>query len=132
MFIRNVEGVNSNGKVPIVMPSYLYTFHKSQGLEFDNVAICIDDLFDFSMLYTGITRARKNVIFFTMNSMIYKDIEEMIKETLKLDSIKDIYTQCLTDNALHKSIQEILQKYINSGTLELNAINNIYKDTTVK
>lgn len=132
MFIRNVEGVNSNGKVPIVMPSYLYTFHKSQGLEFDNVAICIDDLFDFSMLYTGITRARKNIVFFTMNSIIYRDIEEIIKETIKHNSLKDIYTRCLTDNVLRKSIQDVLQKYINSGTLELNTINNIYKDTTVK
>ena len=128
MFIRNVEGVNSNGKVPIVMPSYLYTFHKSQGLEFDNVAICIDDLFDFSMLYTGITRARKKIVFFTMNSMIYNDIEETIKETVKYDSLKDIYMRCSTDSDLRNSIQEILQKYINSGTLELNAINNIYKD----
>ena len=128
MFICNVEGINSNGKVPIVMPSYLYTFHKSQGLEFDNVAICIDDLFDFSMMYTGITRARKNVVFFTMNSMLYKDIEETIKEPIKYDSLKDIHTRCSTDNALRDSIQEILQKYINSGTLDLNAINNIYKD----
>ena len=130
MFIRNVEGLNSNGKVPIVMPSYLYTFHKSQGLEFDNVAVCIDDLFEFPMLYTGITRARKNVVFFTMNSMIYRDIEETVKKIIKHDSLKDIYMRCSIDHDLQKSIQEILQKYINSGTLELNAINNIYKDIT--
>lgn len=55
-------------KVPIVLPSNIYTFHKSQGLEFDNVIVCIDDLFEFPMLYTGITRARNSVKFFSFNA----------------------------------------------------------------
>lgn len=46
-------------------PIRLFTFHKSQGLTFENVVICVDDLFDFPMLYTGITRASSKVKFFT-------------------------------------------------------------------
>jgi hypothetical protein len=126
MFIRNFDGLNINEKVPIVMPAYLYTFHKSQGLEFDNVAICIDNLFEFPMLYTGITRSKKNVIFFTMNSLLYKDIDE----TVNIKSFKDIYTLSGTDESLKNSVQNILQKYINSGTLEITTINDIYKNIT--
>ena len=45
--------------------SSLYTFHKSQGLTFTNVIVCTDDLFEFQMLYTGITRASSSVKFFS-------------------------------------------------------------------
>ena len=61
------------------MPGYLYTFHKCQGLEFDDVAICLDDLFAFPMLYTGMTRAKKNIHFFTMNGILYKYIMDYKK-----------------------------------------------------
>lgn len=47
----------------IFLPGYLYTFHKAQGSEFRSAVICIDDLFEFSMLYTGITRAREECFF---------------------------------------------------------------------
>ena len=59
-----------------IIPAYLTTFHKSQGKTYDNVIICVDDLFDFTMLYTGITRAREDVLFYT-------DIEYIPKHTDK-------------------------------------------------
>ena len=61
-------------------PIRLFTFHKSQGQTFENVIICVDDLFEFPMLYTGITRASSNVKFFT-----YKD-KDSCKEYLKKHS----------------------------------------------
>ena len=48
-----------------ILPYYLTTFHKSQGKTFNNVIVCVDNLFDFTMLYTGITRAKDNVLFYT-------------------------------------------------------------------
>ena len=46
-------------------PLNLYTFHKSQGLTFKNVIICTDNLFEFPMLYTGITRASNDIKFYS-------------------------------------------------------------------
>ena len=132
IFLRNVNGININEKIPIVMPTYLYTFHRAQGLEFDNIAICIDHLFEFPMLYTGMTRARKNIIFFTMNSLLYRNIDEALNDTVKCYSFKNIYERSLSDYMLRESLQRILQKYIYSGTLELTAVNNIYKDISYK
>lgn len=59
--------------VQIIMPTYLYTFHKCQGLEFNNVIVCIDNLFAFPMLYTGMTRARKNIKFYTKCNGLSKE-----------------------------------------------------------
>lgn len=50
-----------------VSPANMLTIHKSQGRGFDNVIVCIDDLFDISMLYTAITRARHNICFYSTN-----------------------------------------------------------------
>lgn len=49
-------------KLPILPSNYL-TIHKSQGLGFDKVIIVLDDLFEISMLYTALTRAKKEIKF---------------------------------------------------------------------
>lgn len=61
-----------------ILPSYLSTFHKAQGLSIDNVIICLDSLFDFTLLYTGITRARNNIKFFIFNESKYNNIIDKI------------------------------------------------------
>jgi hypothetical protein len=48
-----------------VAPHNLITFHRSQGKTIPNVIVCIDDIFDLGMLYTGITRAVNDVKFYT-------------------------------------------------------------------
>lgn len=53
-----------DGKLP-VLPSYLITFHKAQGLSIENVIMCLDNIFEQPMMYTGLSRARKNLLFFT-------------------------------------------------------------------
>lgn len=122
MYLCNVDGVKVNDKIPLAMPSYLYTFHKSQGMEFDNVAICIDDLFEFPMLYTGITRARKNVIFFTMNSLLLSDIDD----TIKLSKNEESYQKFLSTADNRARINEYLCERINTGTIEIRTIDAIY------
>lgn len=49
-----------------VIPKSLITIHKSQGQTIDNVVVCIDEMFDISMLYTAITRCKSNLSFFTL------------------------------------------------------------------
>lgn len=60
-------------------PIELYTFHKSQGLTFDNVIICIDELFEFPMLYTGITRSAGDIKFFSFQSSVVRN-EKIIEQ----------------------------------------------------
>lgn len=51
-----------------VLPANMITVHKSQGRSIQNVIVCIDELFDMSMLYTAITRARNGVLFYSTSS----------------------------------------------------------------
>jgi thymidine kinase len=53
-----------NGEYPII-PWFLSTIHKSQGKTIKNVILCVDDLFLISMMYTGITRASDNILFYS-------------------------------------------------------------------
>lgn len=82
--IENNALINSNGGLVInpdekqqIMPLNFITVHKSQGLEFDKVLIILDDLFDISMLYTMITRAKKEVKFFIISPNKEKVLEEV-------------------------------------------------------
>lgn len=50
-----------------LMPIWLSSIHKSQGREWDNVIIIINDMFSYGMIYTAITRAKKQVIFIDLN-----------------------------------------------------------------
>ena len=49
--------------LPIV-PSNLLSIHKSQGMTIPKVIVYVDDLFDVSMLYTAITRAKQDILFY--------------------------------------------------------------------
>ena len=82
-----------------ILPDYLLTFHKSQGLSIDNVIISLDNLFDFTMLYTGISRARENILFYTDNKVNY-EIFDIIKHSYnKLDDImKTIYGNVIVES----------------------------------
>lgn len=46
-------------------PLSFYTFHKSQGLTFENIIVCTDELFEFPMLYTGISRSSGDIKFYS-------------------------------------------------------------------
>ena len=58
------EQVCKSAYYPIISNNIM-TFHRSQGKTIENVIISIDSMFDVGMLYTGITRASKNVVFYT-------------------------------------------------------------------
>lgn len=58
----------SLARLPKVEPVYAMTIHKTQGSEFDHVAILLpeqdSELLSRQLLYTGITRAKKRVTVF--------------------------------------------------------------------
>lgn len=128
IYIRTVDGNKLNDKIPIVMPAYLYTFHKAQGLEFNNVAICIDDLFEFPMLYTGITRARKNVVFFTMNSLFISDLESILNAPFNHGTIKMLSS---ITAPIYNDLNGAIMRYVNGGTEEMSIIRNIYEHSDI-
>ena len=59
-----------------ILPNNLITYHKAQGKTIDNVILCVDNVFEFSMLYTGLTRAKNNVLLFSFSEQI-KDIKNV-------------------------------------------------------
>lgn len=62
--IKEVDKTKSEEYYPIC-PNFLLTIHKSQGKTIDNIIVCVDDMFDMSMMYTAITRAKNNLLFFS-------------------------------------------------------------------
>ena len=126
LYLKFLQETDVRKSVPIALPEYLYTFHKSQGLEFDNVAICVDRLFEFPMLYTGITRARKRVIFFTMNSGLLTEIDSLFDRPINRAFMQKFYSESPEDDTKRMRINEIASQYINNGSIEIGVIKNIY------
>lgn len=56
-----------------ILPEYLLTIHKSQGKTILNVILSIDNLFEFTMLYTGISRASNNILFYSEKNNVVPD-----------------------------------------------------------
>ena len=52
-----------------LLPYNFITVHKSQGRGYDNVILILDDLFEITMLYTAITRAKKSIKFINFHKL---------------------------------------------------------------
>ena len=57
--------VGMNNDVYNIGPINYITIHKSQGLSVDHVVLCVDNLFNIAMLYTGMTRCVKSLLFYS-------------------------------------------------------------------
>ena len=66
-----------------ILPEFLITAHKSQGLTIPKVIVCTDNLFDVSMLYTMITRASEDVKFFCINKPDLEDYISRFRDILQ-------------------------------------------------
>lgn len=62
-----ITNLSLNQKITVhpnkLLPYNFITVHKSQGRGYDNVILILNDLFEITMLYTAITRARKSIKF---------------------------------------------------------------------
>lgn len=63
----------------VLLPFNFITVHKSQGRTYDKVLIILDDLFEITMLYTAITRARDDVRFIKIKHLPNKEDIEAFK-----------------------------------------------------
>lgn len=77
-----------------LLPLNFITVHYAQGRGFNNVVLCIDDLFEIGMLYTAITRAKKQILFITFKNQI--EIEDIIRRFNILETI--IYPELKNNN----------------------------------
>lgn len=78
-----------NETIPII-PTNLITIHRSQGLTLDKIIIILDDLFEITMLYTAITRAKEDVLFYVFDR---KKINLLKKYNSAFKSLKKIIYQ---------------------------------------
>ena len=74
-FENKKQGININMlSDEMIATAYAMTIHKSQGSEFDHVAVSFDDsnarLLSQELIYTAVTRAKKRVSIFSTNSAL--------------------------------------------------------------
>ena len=90
IYIHKTKDNFDNVYYPIT-PSFLLSIHKSQGRSIEKVIVCIDDMFDISMLYTAITRTRNELIFYSrenISNRVNKLIEAAhVEEFKQLNSV---------------------------------------------
>ena len=76
----------------LFIPYNYLTIHKSQGKTLNKIILCIDDLFEISMLYTALTRAKEDIKIICFGD-INKEINK-IKENNKLFNILNGLLYC--------------------------------------
>lgn len=90
--IKHKTVLMQNAWLEEIMPAYAVTVHKSQGSEFDNVIIIVpqnpSSLLDRSMIYTAVTRAKKNVFILSQNDALEQAIRRD-KKNKKRTSLKE-------------------------------------------
>ena len=90
--IKHKTVLMQNAWLEEIMPAYAVTVHKSQGSEFDNVIIIVpqnpSSLLDRSMIYTAVTRAKKNVFILSQNDALEQAIRRD-KKNRKKTSLKE-------------------------------------------
>lgn len=62
-----------------ILPYNYLTIHYAQGRGFKNVCLCVDDMFEIAMLYTGITRAKENIYFITLKDNEIVDVSDLTR-----------------------------------------------------
>lgn len=74
--IKNVDDELLMFNIKKFLPYNYLTIHKSQGKTLDKIVVCIDDLFEISMFYTALTRAKTDIKLICLGS-IEKEIEKI-------------------------------------------------------
>lgn len=110
VYIHKLADEFGNLYYPIT-PSFLLTVHKSQGRTIDKVIVCIDDMFDVSMLYTAITRAKECLRFYSI-----KPSDQRIDQLIKSASIPEFKQLNIMVNLL--SHQSLMNQQSNTSTFD--------------
>ncbi|QIW22274.1 ATP-dependent DNA helicase [Bacillus thuringiensis] len=77
-----------------IVPAYAFTVHKSQGSEYENVAVFVDSqpkLNTNNLLYTGITRAKKNIKVYVPDEMVLTTMINRIPEPVSNVTLNNVF-----------------------------------------
>ena len=76
-----------------VGPYNLLTVHKSQGYTLENVIVCIDNMFEVSMMYTAATRASNSLMFYSKTGNNIQLLLEAFNKN-DLDDLMKLRREC--------------------------------------
>ncbi|MEB9133590.1 helicase C-terminal domain-containing protein, partial [Bacillus cereus] len=74
--------------------AYAFTVHKSQGSEYENVAVFVDSqpkLNTNNLLYTGITRAKKSIKVYVPNEMVLTNMINTVPEPVSNVTLNNVF-----------------------------------------
>ncbi|HHB1441870.1 TPA: ATP-dependent RecD-like DNA helicase [Bacillus mobilis] len=77
-----------------IVPAYAFTVHKSQGSEYENVALFVDSqpkLNTNNLLYTGITRAKKDIKVYVPNEMVLTNMINTVPEPVSKVTLNNVF-----------------------------------------
>ncbi|MGH0551385.1 ATP-dependent DNA helicase, partial [Bacillus paranthracis] len=77
-----------------IVPAYAFTVHKSQGSEYSKVALFVDSqpkLNTNNLLYTGITRAKKDIKVYVPNEMVLTTMINTVPEPVSNVTLNNVF-----------------------------------------
>ncbi|PER15490.1 ATP-dependent DNA helicase [Bacillus cereus] len=77
-----------------IVPAYAFTVHKSQGSEYSKVALFLDSqpkLNTNNLLYTGITRAKKDIKVYVPNEMVLTTMINTVPEPVSNVTLNNVF-----------------------------------------
>lgn len=87
IFIKSVNNPSASSLISSdkILPINFISCHKSQGRSIDKIIVILNDLFEITMLYTAITRAKTDVKFYSFDNVLPSKTE--IDAFIKLKEI---------------------------------------------
>lgn len=75
------------------LPYNYLTIHKSQGKTLDKIVVCIDDLFEISMFYTALTRAKTDIKLISLGGFD-KYVEKIKDNNVLFNILNNVLYSC--------------------------------------
>lgn len=90
--IENVDDELLMFNIKKFLPYNYLTIHKSQGKTLDKIVVCIDDLFEISMFYTALTRAKTDIKLISLKSSedVEKEIEKITNNNVLFNILNNV------------------------------------------
>lgn len=91
--IENVDDELLMFHIKKFLPYNYLTIHKSQGKTLDKIVVCIDDLFEISMFYTALTRAKTDIKLICLGS-VEKEVEKITDNNVLFNILNHVLYSC--------------------------------------
>lgn len=91
--IKNVDDELLMFNIKKFLPYNYLTIHKSQGKTLDKIVVCIDDLFEISMFYTALTRAKTDIKLICLGGFD-KYVEKIKDNNVLFNILNNVLYRC--------------------------------------